>query len=52
LADAIQRLVDNDAERREFGRRARRRIVEHFSLERAVDAFARVHREARSRSSP
>ena len=51
LAQAIRRLVENEAERRELGRRARRRIVERFSLERASRAFAQVHREAWSRSS-
>lgn len=42
LAAAVRRLLD-DAQRASLGTAARRRIVECFSLARAVDAFRAVH---------
>ena len=43
LAGAMQALIDDPERRRALGRSARRRIEEHFSLERAVEAFAAIH---------
>lgn len=45
LADALRRLLANDAERRELGRRARARVLERFTLER----MQRAHVEALTR---
>jgi glycosyltransferase involved in cell wall biosynthesis len=57
LADAIVDLLADPERRREFGEKARRRIVEKYSMESAADAYARlydrlVRMRGRSRPQP
>jgi glycosyltransferase involved in cell wall biosynthesis len=50
LAAAIRRLIENDAERADFARRGRQRIVEQFSWRRAALALTQLyvqHRQQR-----
>ena len=49
MAEAIQRLLGNRAEARNFGALARRRFVESFSLERMGEAYLAVYRSALAR---
>jgi len=43
LADAIAGLTADTAARRALGRAARRRIEQHFSLQRSLEAFETLY---------
>ena len=46
LADAWERMLTmGEAARQELGQRARARIVEHYSLDRMVEAYASLYRQ-------
>jgi glycosyltransferase involved in cell wall biosynthesis len=44
LADAIVRLVEDQALREHYGQAARQRILDHFTIEHCVEAYDRLYR--------
>lgn len=43
LAAAMQRLIDNDAERTEMGIRAKERVYKHFTMEKMLDSVYKLY---------
>ena len=43
MAEAVIRLLEEDAVREEYGGTARKNAVQHYSLERHLDKLARVY---------
>ena len=49
LADAIQRLTDNTAEREQFGKAAKKRVLENFTMNSSMNKFYKCISELNSK---